>query len=193
VPDTHGEIEAKKFGFPAKCIDRWDTESRAGVEGVGRIIRTASEGYMQARSQGIRGTKSIFDLDLSNLTSHNVEAELQLVPATKYAIWPVYQDTRADDFVNSLHKAGRWHEEFRLRSVFYELSKPEEIQPQKDVMIQRNRDGKVFGGDGARRILNLPQQHVKVGPGHSSEFTIFVQSTAPNRKLIKGTNVLVLK
>jgi len=193
VPDADSEAQAKKFGFPAKNVERWNTRTKAGVEGVGRIIREASEGYMQARARGSRSVSDLFNLDLSHVSTSTLERELEQVSATLFKVWPVYQDTRADDFVDALYKAGKWHEEFRLGSVHYELMKPEIVQPKKEVYVLRKRDGKVFGGRNARQLLGLPDFKVKVNPDKTPDFTIYVQSTAPNRKLIKDTNVLVLK
>jgi hypothetical protein len=193
VPNQAAVFEAKKFGFPRENIQVWDAASKVGVERAGSVIREASDNYMHARAAGVRSVKNLFEIDVSKLSVGTIERELEEISAREYAIWPVYQDTRADDFVNALHKASRWHEEFRLGSVHYQLTKPETVQPQKAVMIRRKRDGKVYGGRNARQLLGLPDFNVKINPASAPDFDIFIQSTAPNRKLIKDTNVLVLK
>jgi len=53
--------------------------------------------------------------------------------------------------------------------------------------------GDVYMGDAARQMLGLPSMHVKVGPGDHPDYTIFVQSTSMNRKLIQGTSLLVMR
>lgn len=42
-------------------------------------------------------------------------------------------------------------------------------------------------------MLGLPDFEVKVNPASYGQYDIFVQSTSVNRKLIKGTKLLVLK
>jgi hypothetical protein len=50
----------------------------------------------------------------------------------------------------------------------------------------------VYMGEDARRMLGLPTSGVaKVRPGNHSSFDVFVQSTSLNRKLVRGTKLLV--
>ena len=61
------------------------------------------------------------------------------------------------------------------------------------IVFQDKLNGKVYSGVNARAMLALPDQEVKVNPASHNAFDIFVQSTSTNRKLIKGTKLLVLK
>ena len=50
----------------------------------------------------------------------------------------------------------------------------------------------VFGGTDARSVLGIPEgQNLKIKPGNHGNFDIFVQSTSLNRKLVRGTKLLV--
>jgi len=41
-------------------------------------------------------------------------------------------------------------------------------------------------------LLGLPDYEVKVNPAATPDFTIFIQSTSVNRKLLADTNLLIL-
>jgi hypothetical protein len=51
----------------------------------------------------------------------------------------------------------------------------------------------VFVVDSSGSMGHLSNEVVKVNPASHNAFDIFVQSTSTNRKLIKGTKLLVLK
>src|SRR5579859_1442093 len=60
VPDMMAVADAKRCGFPAGNIERWDTTSSHGMTEVGERIRTVSSDFMHARTQGVRGSRSLF-------------------------------------------------------------------------------------------------------------------------------------
>jgi hypothetical protein len=77
--------------------------------------------------------------------------------------------------------------------AFYELVKNEHVQPQKQIVIQNRKTGKVYSGDNARKLLNLPNQEVKITVGDFGEWNVYIQSTSVNRKVIPKQRVLVVK
>ena len=60
VPNATGVHEAKKFGFPADNIAVWDTTTKRGLEEAVERISVATDQYMFLRTQGVRGTRSLF-------------------------------------------------------------------------------------------------------------------------------------
>ncbi len=183
VPDQTGVFEAKQFGFPKENIAVWDTNSK-GVEEVGRQIRESTERFMQARSTGARGVRNLFSLE--KVTASDLQrANLTALHFGQFRLFDVEQKTRIDDFIE--RATGR---AYKLGEGYYELSKTETIQPQKNVAIL-NKKG-LFVGDDARALLGLPNEHVKVGPNYNTDYKIFVQSTSNNRNLMPGTQLLVL-
>jgi hypothetical protein len=112
--------------------------------------------------------------------------------AGKYVLIPVDQQTSIRDFVT---RAGH---QYRTGCAFYELSKREKIQANKQIAVAEKdpvtgrTTGKVFSGPAARQLLGLPQTEVTVTPGSNAAYTVFVQSTSVNRKLVPGTKLLVL-
>jgi len=187
VPDQTGVHEAKKFGFPTNNIQVWNA-TVGGVEKAGETIKAATDNFMAARAKGIRSTKNLFDLDVTKLTTATVATNLTQLPATDYLLLPIQSDSVIKPFVESWTKST-----YVNGSSYYQLTKPEKIQSYKQVCIQDKMNGKVYSGVNARAMLALPNQEVKVNPASHSAFDIFVQSTSTNRKLIKGTKLLVLK
>jgi hypothetical protein len=190
VPDQRGAFEAKKFGFPAENISVWDSTSSIGVREVGRTIRKATESFMTGRSQGIRGSTSLFRPDII-ATASQVKRNLEELNPSEYTIFRVGKDSEIRDFVE---KATR--REYVKGSAYYQLverKKPHKIQNYKEVCIRDMSSGKVYTGDNARDVLGLPEYTVEVKPGNFKNFDVFIQSTSVNRKLLKGTEILVMR
>lgn len=184
VPNQNGVFEAKKFGFPKDNIAVWDATSTAGVQEMGKQIRETTERFMQARSTGTRGIRNLFSLE--NPTNQDIaKANLQALHYGQFRLYDVDRKVRIDKFIEEM--TGR---AYKLGEGYYELSKPEIIQPQKQVAIL-NKQG-LFVGDDARNLLGLPDEHVRVKPNHNPDYTIFVQSTSNNRNLMPNTKLLIL-
>lgn len=74
---------------------------------------------------------------------------------------------------------------------FYEFTKSELIQENKEVVLRHKITGDMFTGDKARAMIGLhPGERARVKPAHLAEYHVFVQSTSYNRKLVAGTNFL---
>lgn len=185
VPNQNGCHEAKKFGFPANNISIWSNTSK-GLEDSGEFIRSATDSYMVGRSKGIRSTKSLFKLDV-NVSPVEVKRNLQELSPAEYQLLPVHKDSPIKEYVES------WKIPFVQGSCYYQLTKPETIQPYKQLVLQNKANGKLFSGQNARKLLNLPDYEVKVSPGDFNDFFVFAQSTSTNRKLLRGTNLVIIK
>lgn len=182
VPDQQGVFEAKKFGFPKENIAIWDTTSR-GITEAGKRIRETTETFMQNRRLGIRGSRNLFTLATPTLSS--VANRLVGLHPGQYRLLDVRYDGRIDEFVEE-----KLHRPYSRGEAYYQLTKPETVQPQKQIAIfGRNA---VYTGADARQLLGLPDYNVRVAPNDYSDYEIFVQSTSVNRKLIGGTKLLVL-
>lgn len=192
VPDQYGVHEAKRFGFPKENIAVWDATSVRGLEEAGARIREATETFMAARGHAkktgttFRGTRSLFTLKDPSLSQ--IDRDLTPLSDFKYHLFPVHETSRIDDFVIRHTGSG-----YKVGSAYYQLSKREEIQPQKQIAIRSNKSGDVYVGADARQLLGLPDYHIKVSPTHNPDYDIFVQSTSVNRKLVPDTELLVLK
>lgn len=188
VPDQRSVFESKTFGFSPENIAVWDAQSAAGVAEVGETIRRATDNFMDNRAKGVRGTRSLFSTGIEAVNAQTVHSSLIPLENSAYDMFPVHQDAPIKEYINS--RGVR----YSVGKGFYQLTKREEIQPQKQIAIREKSTGRVFWGNAARDLLGLPRDtNVKVKPDINPEYDIFVQSTSVNRKLIKNTDVLVLQ
>jgi hypothetical protein len=194
VPDQRGVFEAKQFGFPAENISIWDATSVRGMQEMDRTVTQATERFYTARAAGVRGTKSLFKVDVAKVSSSKVANNLNELHPRNYDLLTVPSWVDGDrpeirGFVEV--NLGR---PYRLGSGFYEFTKPEKIQPSKDILIKNRISGKIYSGPQARKIIGLPDYEIRVQPENlDSTYKLFVQSTSVNRKLVEGTELVVLK
>lgn len=186
VPNQTGKFEAKKFGFPADNIAIWDTSAR-GLAEVGETIRRTTDTYMQQRSTGVRGTRTLFAMGVDSLNTQTVRAaNLEQLPASKFRLLNVSTDGPIRDIVEA---AGH---QYNLGTGFYQLTKTETIQQSKAIAVMERATGTVYTGRNARDLLGLPAMDVRVKPDFNPLYDVFVQSTSVNRKLLRGTRLLLL-
>jgi hypothetical protein len=189
VPNQQGVYEAKKFGFPAENISVWDSSSSKGFEEAGVVIRQATDNFMRARATGIRGTRSLFRPDIT-ATPSQIKRTLEELSPREYKLFQVTKDSQIRDFVERMTRR-----EYVKGSAFYQLverKKPHKIQNYKEVCIRDRNTGKVYTGENARDILGLPDYQVEVKPGDFKNYDVFIQSTSINRKLTKGSDLIVM-
>jgi hypothetical protein len=191
VPNSLAKRTAQGYGFPAGNIAIWDADSSKGVEEAIGTVKSAATSFLRGREQGVRGTRNLFAMG-KELSSVEVNANLEALDTGKYILIPVDEQMPIRDFVT---RAGHTYTTGR---AFYELSKREKIQGNKQLAVAEKdpatgrMTGRVFSGPAARRLLGLPASEVTVKPGENPSYTVFVQSTSVNRKLVSGTKLLVL-
>ena len=80
---------------------------------------------------------------------------------------------------------------FKKGRGFYQLTKTETIQEYKEIVLRDNHTSDLYSGEKARELLSLPRSgSVRTRPVVPRGYTVFVQSTSYNRKLIGGTEFL---
>lgn len=184
VPDRYSQQAAVACGFTLENTAIWNATTAQGVSEVGSTIRQATQSYFQARSQGQRSVSNLFQPNVSNLTTSAVQNAQEITGfTTHHVLFP----GPIREFVEQ--KTGR---PYVTGSAYYQLTKTEEIQPQKNILIRHKFSGKVYGGREARRLLGLPDYQIKVASTSHPTYDIFVQSTSVNRKLVPGTEVIIL-
>jgi len=189
APDQRSVFELKKLGFNAGNIAVWDTTEQGIIE-VGRKIQVATDNYMQARTQGIRSTANLFDFDKADVKVAVQQGAIKALDRNDYGIYPVVEDGAAvRDYTEQV--TGK---PYRIGSTYYQLTKSEEIQAGKQVAIMDKKNwGAVYSGPQARQLLGLPNYGVRVRATDHPDYDIYVQSTSVNRKLVSGTNILVIQ
>lgn len=191
VPDAKGKHEAKQFGFPAGNVEIWDTTSNAGISEVGKVMRAATDAYMDARRTGVRSTRSLFSTGADAVNAKTIQAaDLKPLDRNTYVLIPVPKDAksfRIDEFTQACGFT------YRTGKGYYELMKTETIQAGKEIaIVERSGQGRVFMGRDARNIIGLPDMEVRVKPDYNREYAVFVQSTSINRKLVANTRYLYM-
>lgn len=112
------------------------------------------------------------------------EGDLERVPPYRFQMLHVDKEVPIMDFVRSTGA------EFRKGRGFYELTKRELIQERKEIVL-RDSKGDMFTGAKAREMIGLPLgERGNVYPPKELGYTVFVQSTSSNRKLMGGTRFL---
>lgn len=208
VPDQRSKHEAKQFGFPADNIAIWDADSEHGIQEAVKVIRTATDSFMDGRTRGVRGTRSLFvggNVNAAAVKAANLsplptsDRQIVIVTKTKDAFEkPVKPVTKSrlkpemgwfveiEKFVNLAHPP------FRVGKAYYELVKTEKIQGDKEIAVVDVNTNKVYVGAGARQLLGLPEEIRTVKPEANGQYRIYVQSSSLNRHLPIGSHVLLL-
>ncbi|WP_329316762.1 MULTISPECIES: vWA domain-containing protein [unclassified Streptomyces] len=187
VPDQMGKREAMQCGFPKDNIAIWDATSTQGLEDAGEVIKQATEKFMVGRSQGIRGSRAVFSMGADTVNEDTIKAAgLTPVDPSGYQLIPVARDAGIREWVVESGNT------YRTGCAFYQLSKSEKVQARKQIAVLEKKTDRVFTGPEARALLGLPDVEVRVKPDHNDDFTIFVQSTSVNRKLVPNTRLLLM-
>ncbi|WP_030174867.1 vWA domain-containing protein [Streptomyces sp. NRRL S-813] len=187
VPDQMGRREAMQCGFPKDNVAIWDATSTQGLEEAGQVIQLATEKFMVGRTKGIRGSRAVFSMGAEAVNKDTIEAAgLTPVSPSEYQLLTVDREAAIRDWVVELGHS------YRTGGAFYQLSKSEKIQARKQIAVVEKKTDRVYTGPEARALLGLPDVEIRVKPDHNDDFTIFVQSTSVNRKLVPNTRLLLI-
>ncbi|MFI2077187.1 VWA domain-containing protein [Streptomyces triculaminicus] len=187
VPDQMGKREAMQCGFPKDNIAIWDATSTQGLEEAGQVIQQATEKFMVGRSQGIRGSRAVFSTGAQAVNEDTIKAAgLTPVNPSQYQLIPVDRETAIRAWVTECGHT------YRTGCAYYQLSKSEKIQARKHIAVLEKKTDRVYTGPEARTLLGLPDTEIRVKPDHNDDYTIFVQSTSVNRKLVPNTRLLLM-
>ncbi|MBO0651280.1 VWA domain-containing protein [Streptomyces triculaminicus] len=187
VPDQMGKREAMQCGFPKDNIAIWDATSTQGLEEAGQVIQQATEKFMVGRSQGIRGSRAVFSTGAQAVNEDTIKAAgLTPVNPSQYQLIPVDRETAIRAWVTECGHT------YRTGCAYYQLSKSEKIQARKHIAVLEKKTDRVYTGPEARTLLGLPDTEIRVKPDHNDDYTIFVQSTSVNRKLVPNRRLLLM-
>ena len=182
-----GEHYLTDMGIPVYNIRPWE----ATDEGVTDLLlrnNAGAKGYFTSRSTGqtVRQSTQSYMANMDQVSPNTVQALKDL--STEFKRWRVPSNkhgTQISDFI----RAGGFA--FAIGRAFYELTKPEKVSAKKAILILDTKTGALYGGEQARRKLGLPAgQDIRLRPGTHGEFTLFIESTSYNRKLVGNTTLL---
>jgi uncharacterized protein YegL len=190
VPGYGGtrQINNRFPSVPAGNIREWDTTEK-GLTEASVALNTGYANYLSARSLGATSSNGFFTANVTAAQAKAAKQNLDDVQGDFDQMTVRTQDPKTlQEFIESRKK------DFVKGRAFYQLTKSEKVQPQKEILLRECKSGKVYGGAQARGILGLPPNvEVKVKPADHGDWDVFVQSTSNNRKLMPGTNLLYLK
>ena len=185
VPNNNGIAYMRRIGVGEERCAVWDTNSVHGIVDAVSTIRTATDNFMTNRASGVRGTRSVFSTGADAVNTTTVKSALVPLDRNTYKIHRVNKDSRIDEFVRA--KTG----DYKTGVGYYQLTKTETIQPQKQIIVVDKSNGQAYSGQEARGLIGLPAKAVRVKPDYNPKYDIFVQSTSINRKLLADTKILV--
>jgi hypothetical protein len=184
VPDANGKAYVNRLGAAEGSVAIWDTRSATGIVDAVSTIRTATDTFMTNRASGVRGTRAVFSTGADAVNRNTVSRNLQ--PLDGYELYNVASKARIDEFVSGLGHV------YSKGMGYYQLTKAENIQPQKNIIVVEKSTGRAFGGQNARHLIGLPDGvNVRVKPDHNPDYEIYVQSTSLNRNLMPNTRLLL--
>lgn len=190
VPPGGTRAITERLGVPEGNVREWEQSAR-GTEEVATYARSGLVSYFATRSAG--GTKMdnfYRKTDLTGVSHRDLARNLDDLSGRFKIIKVAEKDDGAAirPFVELKAKMLS----YVTGCAFYQLTKTEDVQPQKAVLIMPKGTDKIYGGQQARDMIGIGQgSTVKVTPGDHAGFDVFVQSTSINRKLVGGTRVLV--
>lgn len=193
VPSVQAKQILVRYGFAPGNVEIWDPSKREAVEEAGQRIYDTSIAYASARSTGVRGTKSLFEMAAPSVSA--VKSILSPVTPGAYFFEEVtperlaqIENGRIDQFV----QLTTGHP-YVPGKMYYEMVKRETIQGNKLLAVVTEND--VYMGDGVRAMLKLPEDgsSVRVRPGRWKDYAVFISSGSFNRKLQAHTRLLLMR
>ncbi len=185
VPDQNGINYLNQFNIPLENINVWAPTE----EGVREVEQKTSSGigrFYQARSAGGSSVCSFYSADLSNVKSTDLKALNNV--QNNFKVLEVKKECDVTTFIKE--NMG----EYIKGNTYYQLTKSEKVQATKKVVIREKGKAAIYEGAEARKLIGIPDnQEVRVKPYNLSNYEIFIQSSSNNRKLVRGTKVLVKK
>lgn len=189
VPVGRRNVLVNKFGIPADNVSEWENTS-AGTKNMSDETQSAVGNYYDDRAAGKKMSQRLFAKVQTKVVPKGAVKRTLDNLASAFKEYVVARESAIREFVED--KTGR---DYVPGTAFYQLIKPETVQPSKEVVLQEKGNKRsIYGGLEARELIGLPPgQYAKVTPGNHGDFDVFVQSKSINRILPRGTRVLVRK
>lgn len=184
VPPGYKNALVNRLGIYEGNVTEWEISERGMVD-VGMRTSHGLDSYYSARSSGKSSVKSFYT-DMSNVKPADLKKKLDDIKGD-VKIWAV--DVGEVDIRSFCEQRSK--KSYLKGAAFYALTKPETIQPSKNIIIMEKGKKSVYAGHDARHLLGLPDSgDAKVKPGNHANYDIYIQSTSVNRKLVRGTKLV---
>jgi hypothetical protein len=163
IPETVEAIGYKQNGDDV--LIKFQTE----LENAGKLNRS-----LAATVNALLGKKT---------AKYKFDTDLNAVPQSRFQVLNVDNKVDIKSFVEY---SGA---NFAKGRGFYQLTKPEDVQGYKEVVLQHKITGDLFNGVKARELVGLPinGDNAHIRPVFLKDYNVFIQSTSNNRKLMPKT------
>lgn len=188
LPFGKADSFSREFGVPRENCTEWEATHRDFERTSGHTLNSMSAFY-SSRLAGEKSVRSFYSAttDLSGVKPIDLKQLDNLT--SRFAVHSVEKEEEIKPFVERKTK-----KDYIPGTAFFQLTKPEKIQASKQVALIGKGKKSVLGGPLARKLVGLVDfADGKVTPGNHANFDVFVQSTSSNRKLVRGSKLLVLK
>lgn len=187
VPKGYKQKFVTLAGVHEANVQEWDTTQ--DISKVESVATGGTVGYFAARRMGSTASRNFFQTNLGNVTTTDLTKLRDITHEIKS--WAVDKENDILTFVN--YKTGG---RFAPGKAFYELTKKEkQVQDYKRVLLYDRQTGRFYADNTAagatvRGLLGLPSSgDVAIEPGDHRMFSILIQSTSTNRRLVRGSRV----
>lgn len=200
VPNRTAVETARRAGIPGGNIEVWDTQSATGIAEAGASIIRSYDTYAAARTTGLRGSKNLFGGAAVVNAATIASAGLKPLDPKTYKLIPVIPPAGFVKDVDSIEIAPYVRSVnngmYLAGSVYYPvlpaLRRNPRIGPEKHIAIMDKKSKMIYSGPGVRTMLGLPEDGmVTVKPDANPAYTVYVQSTSPNRHLTPHSEILM--
>lgn len=182
--DKHYILDA--LGVPPDNVREWEATTK-GVEETKTSGGIGTQSYFDARAAGQTSVQNFYKVETNLATGVDVSKLTDF--SGRFKELKVDKEAEIRPFVE-VHTG----KPYVIGSTYYQLTKREKIQPSKNVLIRKKGEKRVYGGLEAKTVLGLhtgPNDYNVVTPGNHGDYDIFVQSRTVNRKLVRGTSILI--
>jgi hypothetical protein len=164
--------------------------SQMGEEAINQFVTVLRDNGRLSKTIA-KNINTVTGKSFSVQTSKSIQEKgLIAVPEGRFQVILVPNEVSIREFVESNGIS------FKKGRAFYELTKAETVQQYKEIILEDKASKELFTGAQVREYLELSPQieaggaKEKVYADKTREYTVFVQSTSINRKLIGGTRLL---
>ena len=181
-----GKHTLLNFGVPDGNILEWD-QTESGFVAATHSTVSAVSNYYSGRVRGATST-SKFYADLHNVTPLMMSQTLTDISkdVTKWYVSHNHDGFAIKNFIENV-----CYQPYLLGSCYYQLTKTEDVQSSKKILVEDKTSLRIYTGTEARSLLGLPPYDtVKLVPGNLGNYSVYIQSTSVNRKLVGDTSVL---
>lgn len=187
VPRGHKSKLVSQFGISSDNVNEWDC-TQQGLQETHALTSQGYTNYFNSRQLGKTKTTAFYTpVDLSNMKASDVNKLTDL--SRYYREYEVPKEVEIRQFVEE--KTGI---KYVVGQGMYELVKREKVKDDREILVVERGKNKIYGGKEARKLIGLPEHgDAVVDPINLSNWRLFCESRSFNRKLPRGSKILIEK